>query len=75
MSNFNNGYPEGDLCAAGGPPEECNHGLIFDEERAMNMSSMEIRKIFPRLFGKCPKGCGFEGIGYVSMAHYTYGDW
>lgn len=35
----------------------------------------EIRKRWPRLCGECPKGCGYNGIYYASMEHYTYGDW
>ena len=34
-----------------------------------------VRARFPRLDGECPKGCGFCGIGYVSMDHYILGDW
>lgn len=40
-----------------------------------NPKSAEVRKRFPRLSGKCPKGCGYEGIAYVSMDHYRMGDW
>jgi hypothetical protein len=35
----------------------------------------QIRKIWPRLDGPCPKGCGYSGIAYASYAHYIYGDW
>lgn len=42
---------------------------------AGNPKTAEIRRRFPRLFGKCPKGCGYEGIAYVSMDHYRMGDW
>lgn len=42
---------------------------------AGNPASAEIRRRWPRLFGLCPKGCGFNGIGYASFAHYTMGDW
>lgn len=35
----------------------------------------QIRKLWPRLSGPCPKGCGFNGIAYASYAHYIYGDW
>lgn len=34
-----------------------------------------VRMRFPRLFGRCPKGCGFEGISYASMLHYLMGNW
>jgi hypothetical protein len=37
--------------------------------------SREIRKRWPRLFGVCPLGCGYQGIYYASWAHYTMGDW
>lgn len=55
--------------------KKCNHGIIFDEEKAKDLSASEIRKQFPRLFGKCPLDCGFEGIGYASFKHYVMGDW
>lgn len=35
----------------------------------------QIRKLWPRLNGTCPKGCGYHGIAYASYAHYIYGDW
>lgn len=35
----------------------------------------EIRKRWPRLCGKCPKGCGYDGIYYASREHYIMGDW
>jgi hypothetical protein len=40
-----------------------------------NPKHAEVRKRFPRLHGKCPKGCGFEGIAYASPEHFGYGDW
>lgn len=57
------------------PANTCSHGLQFDLEAAKDLSVAEIRKRWPRLFGVCPLGCGFDGIGYVSSAHYVYGDW
>jgi len=54
---------------------KCDHGLKFDLEAAQNMSVSEIRRVYPRLYGPCPKGCGYDGIAYVSTAHYVYGDW
>ncbi len=42
---------------------------------AGNPASREIKRRWPRLWGPCPKGCGFTGIGYASWAHYTMGDW
>lgn len=38
-------------------------------------ATSKIRKRFPRLDGKCPKGCGFYGAAYASYEHYIYGDW
>jgi len=38
-------------------------------------TALAIRKRWPRLSGKCPLGCGYEGIYYASMAHYIMGDW
>lgn len=57
--------------------KECTHGVLFDEELVKNstMSSREIKTKYPRLHGKCPLGCGYEGIAYASYAHYLYGDW
>jgi hypothetical protein len=55
--------------------EKCDHGLFFDEELAKNMTVKEIRQMFPRLDGICPKGCGFDGFAYASYAHFVYGDW
>lgn len=45
------------------------------ESIAGNPKAAEVRCRFPRLEGKCPKGCGFEGIAYASQAHYILGDW
>jgi hypothetical protein len=42
---------------------------------AGNPASRNIRRLWPRLDGKCPKGCGYVGISYASEAHYIYGDW
>ena len=42
---------------------------------AGNPASAEIRRRWPRLMGKCPKGCGFDGIAYASAEHYACGDW
>ena len=56
--------------------KNCDHGLTFDEAAAREITSVkEIRKNWPRLYGKCPKGCGFDGIAYVNTAHFVYGDW
>lgn len=54
---------------------DCDHGVVFDEKIAKGMTAAEIKKVYPRLFGKCPKGCGYEGIAYASSLHYYMGDW
>lgn len=53
----------------------CDHGVSFDYEAAKNLDSFQVRKRWPRLMGPCPKGCGFNGIGYASYSHYICGDW
>lgn len=53
----------------------CDHGVGFDEERAALMDSYEIQRVYPRLNGTCPKGCGYVGIAYASAKHYYAGDW
>lgn len=55
--------------------DKCDHGVSFNEEEARDLNSYEIRKRWPRLYGTCPKGCGYKGIAYASMSHYLYGDW
>lgn len=55
--------------------ESCDHGVTFDESEAKGLDAREVREKWPRLFGKCPKGCGYVGIAYASYAHYLYGDW
>jgi hypothetical protein len=58
------------------PPESpCDHGVSFDPDAARNASAQEVRRRWPRLFGVCPKGCGYSGIAYASYAHYLMGDW
>jgi len=54
--------------------------LDKDEDPALafimgSFASPSIKKMFPRLCGLCPKGCGFNGIAYASMDHYIMGDW
>lgn len=62
------------------PQDICDHGVTFDEV-AFNASGNKpwgasyIRKNYPRLHGKCPKGCGYNGIAYASFLHYIAGDW
>ena len=59
----------------------CDHGVVFPLERAAeeavlrHMTVSEIRQCFPRLFGECLLGCGFNGIAYASSTHYTARDW
>jgi hypothetical protein len=58
--------------------KDCDHGVLFDEEeykKHSNMSASEVRKRWPRGWGICPKGCGFNGIAYASFLHYIAGDW
>jgi len=69
--------------------EKCDHGITFDAEAARallasgtvtnfilgNDQAPEVRRCWPRLNGKCPKGCGYEGIAYASTEHYVAGDW
>jgi hypothetical protein len=54
---------------------ECDHGIVFDPEAAKGKTASEIKQRWPRLFGVCPKGCGFEGIAYASTLHFISGDW
>lgn len=76
-------YPDLMLEAASEAEKEkyggCDHGVTFDEvefhEANPPMSAWEVRKRWPRLGGRCPKGCGYSGIAYVSMMHYLAGDW
>lgn len=58
-------------------PPPCDHGVAFDYEAARkeNVSAAETRRRWPRLFGECPKGCGYNGIAYASGAHMIWGDW
>ena len=53
----------------------CDHGVKFDPEEAKGLDAYEVRKKFPRMWGPCPKGCGFNGIAYASPEHYIAGDW
>jgi len=72
--------PFQDLSLVETDPERisCDHGVIFDEEeykKHQNMSEYEVRKRWPRGWGPCPKGCGFDGIAYASWMHFIAGDW
>ena len=40
-----------------------------------NPKVIDVRRRWPRLDGACPKGCGYVGIAYASVEHYTMGDW
>ena len=57
------------------PSSECDHGVKFDYEASKGLTADKVRLLWPRLFGKCPLGCGFKGIGYASFEHYIAGDW
>lgn len=54
---------------------KCNHGVEFDSAAARGLTSSEVRRRWPRLSGRCPKGCGFYGAAYVSYEHFVLGDW
>lgn len=54
---------------------DCDHGVTFDIVAARGLSALKVREKWPRGFGNCPKGCGFNGIAYASYEHYLYGDW
>lgn len=56
---------------------QCNHGIVFDEEAALKLNADHtyVRRRWPRLCGKCPLGCGYNGIFYASKAHFVWGDW
>jgi hypothetical protein len=54
--------------------QHCQHGMSFDEDDAKTLSAEEIKKKYPRFHGFCST-CGFNGIAYVSWAHYILGDW
>jgi len=57
--------------------DKCEHPKLmpaFDEKAARLMTAAQIRRAFPRAYGKCPD-CGYEGILYASYAHYIWGDW
>jgi hypothetical protein len=53
----------------------CDHGITFDAKAARGLPAAEVRRRWPRLDGRCPKGCGYVGIAYVSREHYYCGDW
>lgn len=55
--------------------DACDHGVSFDWDAARGLGAEEVRRRWPRLFGLCPKGCGYRGIAYASIAHYICGDW
>ena len=53
---------------------ECVPPNGFDEERAKSMTVVDVRKHFPRFFGRCPD-CGDEVPVYASYEHYAAGEW
>jgi hypothetical protein len=53
----------------------CDHGVAFDSDAAKGLSSADVQKRWPRGWGLCPKGCGFNGIAYASYEHMIMGDW
>jgi hypothetical protein len=57
--------------------KHCDHGVVFDvlHHLTEGLSSRQVRALYPRLDGVCPKGCGYVGIAYASFAHYIAGDW
>jgi hypothetical protein len=54
---------------------QCDHGITFDMEAAKGLTAAEVQARWPRGWGLCPKGCGFDGIAYASAEHFLYGDW
>lgn len=56
----------------GGKMSACDHGIVFDVAAASTetLTQEQVRKRWPRLDGKCPKGCGLQGIAYAGAAHY-----
>jgi len=46
----------------------------FNKKAAKNLSVADIRKRWPRYFGKCSE-CNEGVILYASWAHFVYGDW
>lgn len=66
---------EDDQLISGNPKNDCDHGVVFNEEEAKFLEASEVRKKYPRGWGLCPKGCGFNGTAYASYKHYLYGDW
>jgi hypothetical protein len=55
--------------------KDCDHGVTFDRIAAKGLSAAEVQKRWPRGWGVCPKGCGFDGIAYASAEHFIMGDW
>lgn len=62
---------ETDVAAA----SNCDHGVTFDLADCCGATAHEVRARYPRLFGECPRGCGYSGIAYASKEHYVWGDW
>jgi hypothetical protein len=89
LSDWGKGYHDAEVNFAAGLRERvrqlkqsalaaedaCGHGLSFDANAARDLGTREVRSRWPRLFGLCPMGCGFDGIAYASGEHYVAGDW
>ena len=58
--------------------DQCDHPKLtlpdFNEEKAIKMTSDEVRQHYPRKTEKCPD-CGAPVIMYASFMHYICGDW
>lgn len=55
----------------------CTHETVkpkFDREKAKDKTVEEIRKLWPRFEGVCPR-CGQRLILYATYEHYAMGDW
>lgn len=62
-------YDEAKKILAGFVPKDAVEFIVG------NPATAEVRKRWPRLFGVCPRGCGYNGIAYASYEHYLSGDW
>jgi hypothetical protein len=57
--------------------KDCKHESIkvnYDSDVAKNLTSYEVKKLYPRFQGACPE-CGQHLIKYASAEHYIAGDW
>lgn len=46
----------------------------FNELAAMELTTAEVRRIYPRFNGHCDV-CQYSGVKYASYMHYICGDW